>query len=442
MYLKFVIDFLKEVNELQQAKSLLDTFQKYAKTLIQYDELGMLYEKVKAYHSSLQMLEKCLELSTNDMERQSIYANLAKVYNHVNDAEKSLYYSGLILKQKPNDYESLMEQSFSYYLLGNTEKSYEIQSELLKNPHLPENVKKRITFNMGTFEMSKGNFKEGIRNMIFGGKEIGIWKQQNRPYQKWDGNPTNKLILIFAEAGIGDEIINVRFLKELEKRNLKHIWLGGREETVKLFKDNGFNCVSIKDYIPKEECVWCDSMSLPVLLGLDKHELWYGEYLKPKAEYIEKWKKILPEQFVTIKWSGNPYYDQDLHRSVDKDLLTSKLKECNIPIISLQMDEINGNSDLINVDIKSWDDTLAIQHLALLNITSCTSTAHSAGASGAKCVVLPPIATYFPWLNLKEDNTSHWYGKNLKCFPQKKHKHWEETINLAIEELNVSIKQI
>lgn len=437
MHLTQVVNFLRQTDELSTAKVLLDTFAKYSNTVEQYDELGMLYEKCKFYHDSLAMLEKCYAAVYEPQVKKSVRANLAKVYNHLNEPKKSIFYSNLNLEMNPNDFEALMEQSFSYYLLGNYAKSHDIQFELLKKENLPDNVKKRITFNMGSFEMEEGDFKSGLYKMIMGGKEIGLWTPMRSAYKKWDGSQTKKTVLVYAEAGIGDELINVRFMNEFKKRSINAIWIGHRKETNDLFKRNGFKVLSTKDQLdPLEEYVYCEAMTLPILLDIDKTQFWQGSYITPDEKYVEKWRKILPDKFLTVRWSGNPLYDQDLHRSVDCDLLVSSLKELNLPIISLQIDnKYTMKNDLIDVDVENWEDTLAIQHLALGNITSCTSTAHSAGSIDAKNYVLPPICTYYPWLGRVEENRSWWYSKNTKVFVQKKHKSWNEPINKLILQL-------
>ena len=441
MPLTQVVNFLKSTDELTVAKELLNTFAKYSNSLEQYDTLGMLYEKIKAYPQSLDMLNKCLVMAQNPQQLHSIRANLAKVHNHLNNPKQSLFYSDINLSLNPDDYEAEMEQSFSYYLLGNSQKSYEIQTRLINNPAVSEQLKRRITFNMGTFEMQSGNFKVGLRKMIMGGKEIGIWQPINKPYPKWTGANTDSTVLVFAEAGIGDEIINIRFMDEFKKRNIKAIWVDIRPELKELFNSNGFSCITQNEIDPFGDYVYCESMSLPILLDMEREQLWTEPYLQPKAEYIEKWKKILPEKFVTLRWAGNELYDADLARKVDYEQLVTKVGQFNIPLVSLQIDN-NARPDdtrLINVKIESWDDTLAIQHLALLNITSCTSVAHSASASNAKCVVLPPIATYYPWLHLKMDNTSWWYGENTLCFPQRTHNDWTESIDFAVNHLKTLI---
>lgn len=49
MPLNHVINFLNQVDELEEAKSLLSMFVKHSNSLEQFDQLGMLFEKVKAY---------------------------------------------------------------------------------------------------------------------------------------------------------------------------------------------------------------------------------------------------------------------------------------------------------------------------------------------------------------------------------------------------------
>lgn len=442
MHLVAIINFLKQVDELSIAKELLDTFAKYSSELLQFNELGMLYEKVKAYSKSLEMLEKCYSITYEPKSLYAIRSNFAKVYNHLNEPLKSLFYSNLNLEINPLDYEMKMEQSFSYYLYADFDKSWEIQNKLLQDPTLDQEVKDRINFNMGTFDMKNGLFKQGMEKMILGGKHLGIWPPIKKPFEKWNGNYTSKILLVYAEAGIGDQIIHIRFMNELKKRNIKAIWIGGNDDIREVFKYNNYNVLdNDKSLDPFEEYIYTDSTSLSVLLKLDINELWNSSYLQVPIEYIEKWQKILPTSFVTIRWNGNPYYDQNLHRGIPFELLFQTVKSSisdNISIVSLQIDENKIECpELININIENWFDTLAIQFLALTNITSCTSTAHSAGAIGSNCIVLPPICTYYPWINLKENKTSHWYGDNLKVIIQSKWRDWDDPMNMIKQELGV-----
>lgn len=440
MHLVNVIDFLKQTDELKVAKDVLKTFAKYACSLEQYDELGMLFEKIKAYPESLEMLEKCYKNASEPSQLYSIRSNFAKVYNCLNEPLKSLHYSSANLEINPLDINLKLEQSLSYYLYGDHQKSWTIQTNLLNDKTLPKDIQDRINFNIGTFDLNNGLFKQGLKKIIVNGKNIGLWPSIKKPFKKWNGEKTNKTLLVYAEAGIGDQIINVRFMDTLKKQNINAIWIGGDGSIRNVIKFSGYNVMDNDQALKVgDEYVYTDSFSLVPLLDLDLPELWNGTYLKLSADHIEKWKSLLPKKFITIRWSGNPLYEHNLHRNLPFDLLMRQIKKVipsDVSIVSLQVDD-NKHFDekLLHVDIMDWFDTTAIQSLSLLNITSCTSTAHSAGAIGANCVVLPPISTYYPWCCLKENNTSYWYGNNLKVFVQTKWKNWDDPINLVINEL-------
>ena len=439
MHLQEIISFLVFRDELEVARTLLNTFEKYSNSLQHYDELGMLYEKAKDYEKSYEMLNKALPLS-NASQLYGIRANMAKILNHMNRPHKSLEFSTYNLQTNPEDLNTVMEISFSHYLMGDKEKSYQIQSDLLTKD-IDDDIKERIMYNMGTFMMERGKFKEGIRNMILGGRGLGIWPPVKRPYPKWDGEDTTKTLVIYGEAGIGDEIINVRFMNYLKKRNINAIWVGLRSDLCEVFNYSGIKAIHSSVRLdPMEEYVYLEAMSLPIYLELDETQLWNGPYLKPKDQYIEKWSKILPKDFITLRWKGNPYYDQDLHRFIDKDIMVDKFSKLDIPMVSLQIDFKNQDQRLIDVDVETWEDTFAIQHLAKYNITSCTSTAHSAASMDVKTIILPPIATYYPWLTMRDKTHSYWYGENTNLFFQTKHLNWDDSVGQAYDFILKDIK--
>lgn len=435
MHLREVVKFLCHHDEYEVSESLLDTFYNYSSMLEQYDELAELYHNSKKYLKAIKLLHICLNMAGNSEQAYKIRSNLAKVYNIANLPEESLKFSNLNLEDQPDNLETIMEISFSYYTMGQKEKSYEIQKNLLKEEKLSDSLKKRIMYNMGTFYMQQGKFKEGIRNMIMGGRGLSIWPHLKKPFKKWDGEFTKNRLLIFGESGIGDEFINIRFVKKLNEMGYNTMYVSLRKDLSEIFNKNNIRSVSSENYLdPTEENIeYVEAMSLPLFLELDKDELWDGSYINPDPVYVEKWKKILPEKFITLRWKGNPYYDQDLHRFIDKDEMVECFKKLNLPIVSLQVDDKSEDSRLIQPDIKSWHDTLAIQYLAAYNITSCTSTAHSASAMGAKTLVLPPIATYYIWLDLRDKYYSRWYGENTTVIAQKDYKSWNDTLVEAFE---------
>lgn len=429
-----VVEFLSKKDELKAAKTLLDAFSRHSYILPQFDELGMLYKKVKAYPESLEMIKKCEKCIDDPKQILQVYSNYAKVYCNMNCPDEAIHYTNMILDVFPNDQDALMENAFAHYLKNDTQKSYEIQKSLLESSIL-EDTRKRLLFNMGTFDIMHGHFKSGIKKLVTIGRDIKIYPTISSKFPRWNGNlDTKSKVAVYAESGIGDEIINIRFMKRFQKHGIEAVYVGFREDLVNVFIRNGFNAV-LGDKDLSGDYVMCETMSLPYLLDIDEDDLWHGPYLQPDPKYIEKWKTKLPEKFMTVRWSGNPYYDHDLHRVIDSKNMIDTFSKYNIPLVSLQIDEKNIDPRLLVPEIESWEDTLAIQYLAWMNITSCTSTGHSASAMNVPCIVMPPIATYYTWLHLKEDKSSWWYSNNTRIYRQEKHKDWSGSFTLACEHI-------
>lgn len=416
-----VVFSCKKNNKLEEAKVFLDIASKHCHDLYNLDRIAYLQNEIKDYTGSVENLKKCLSYVPNNETKQAIRANLAKMYNHLNDPLRSLAFSKLNANER-FDYDTLMEMSFSYYLIGDYKQSEKMMRELVTHKDLPDNVRGRVEYNLGSYDIERGDFKKGLRGFIDVGHKIGIWHNRYvSDIPVWNGESIKgKTILIHAEGGIGDEIINVRFVKNLKQMGSNPIWVTNNKDLKDVFNRNDIKTVMFGEPIDLSNSVQIMAMYLPIILDLDKDQIWNGAYLKPSEEYIEKWKKLLPEgKKLALKWSGNPFYDQDLHRSISFD----KIKQIQYDgtKVNLQLEPELYQNDMFNAGehISSIEDTLALLWLCDDFITSCTSVAHMNGAMGKKGIVCPPIACYYVWLG-----DAKWYGDCMKVVRQKQHKDW------------------
>jgi tetratricopeptide (TPR) repeat protein len=425
--LGFVIEFLKNTDELKAGSELLKVFRRYSNNIDQFDQLGMYFNEMKDYHSALECAQRALELSTNEGQRYATRSNLAKLYNHTNDPEISMQYSKQNLAVNPRDYEAKMEMIFSHYLSGDFATSHQEIKNLLQDPMVPDDIRLRCEFNLGSYLIDEGEFKQGILNFIDVGHRIGIWKKYDLPLTQWYGEVIpGKTVAIIAEGGIGDEVINIRFMENIKKLGMYPVFVTGRKNTAELFRKNGFNTVSSIREVPSD-ALGIKSMYLPIALDLDKNELWNGPYLKPDPAYIEKWKKLLPSgRKIAIRWAGNMYYDQDLHRTVPLERYNEVLdfSRDDITFVSVQKDGYEGIENYPKVfdaapHLEDLDDLLACLSLMDYTISSCTSVSHVCSAAGFPITVCPPIATYYTWLG-----DSKWYGDNCTILRQRKWRDW------------------
>ena len=435
-----IIKFLKEKDELDAAKILLDTMAKYASSIEEYDTLGRLYHDIKEYNFARKWAEMALSIAKTPESLYACRANLAKLCNHMNDPEKALFYLKINERINPNNPEILLEQVFSFFLLNQKDESEKILRVLAQRDDIDENVRNRVNFNLGTYDLYKGKFQEGLRGFILTGKEIDITKKRSLPFKQWEGGiiPGQKL-LIAAEAGIGDEIINFRFCKQLREFGMEPIWMtAGRPDLANVFSKNGTRSYSnLQEVVENEgqELMWCYSMALPIYLDVQPDNLWDGPYLTADSEYVEKHAPLFShtahKKKIGVRWSGNSRYEQDLHRVLDAERIFNLLPRDKASIYSLQRDE---NTEILNdypeiVDLQSsmqtYSDTLGIMsHLDLI-ITSCTSVAHAALAMGKKVIVMVPISAYYTWAST-HDQTSIWYGDNVTVLRQTDHQNWDK----------------
>lgn len=418
----------KSQGNLNEAKAFLSTAAKYSFNIEQLDEIGYLQSEVKDYHGSVNTCKKML--SNPNLQEQakfSVRANLAKVFNHLNEPELSLQQSQENAKTQLT-YDTLMEASFSHYLLGDYKTSESMMRQLAAQPDLPEAIRNRVLYNLGSYDIEAGHFKQGLRGFIGVGHDIGIWKYSGfEGIMKWEGQiEPGKTILIHAEGGIGDEIIGIRFMQNIEQLGMKPVWLTDRLDIQTILRRHGFESCAPD----RSNCFQILAMFLPIVLNLDKSEVWNGPYLTASKDFVEKWKALLPERFMAVKWTGNPHYEQDLHRSVPLELIEGL--DFDGEKVNLQLEPENQGKDwLFDVKINNLEDTLAILELSDMVVTSCTSIAHLAGALGKRAVVCPPIACYYTWLG-----GGGWYGNNLTVVRQTKHRSWSDVFETVQEQVN------
>lgn len=423
--LDHVITVCKAKNRTEDAKAFLKIAADNCMDLALMDRVAFLQSELKDYHACVDSLRSCLNMAQDQDSKFAIRANMAKMLNHLNEPMMSLAYSKLNQSDR-FDYDTLMEMSFSYYLMGDYAQSESMMRDLVTHSDLPQDVRGRVEYNLGSYDIERGDFKKGVKGFIDVGHKIKIWHTRyisNVPV--WNGEDIRgKTVVIHAEGGIGDELINVRFVNNIKQLGGTPIWITNNKDLHTVFNRNHIDTrLSVGD-IDITNAVQCMAMYLPVLLNLDVDQLWSGPYLTPSDDYIEKWKKLLPSgKKLAVKWSGNPFYDQDLHRSIPVEHIK------NIPYngikINLQMEPELHQPDMFNAsnDITTVEDTLAILSLCDDLVTSCTSIAHMNGALGKNGIVCPPIACYYVWLGAQ--GFSHWYDKSLRVVRQTKHRDWK-----------------
>ena len=439
--IKEFVDVLVNLGEKETAINLLKTLGKHSKTLEQNDLIAQTFFNLKCYKESLFFSEQCLKLCVSKEQEYNCKLNHCNVLLHAYEPEKALEGLNFLEKINPNDSDIQLKKAYGLFLVGKRDEAESILKYQLKNPKNTLKIKNEIEFNLGTYELYRDNLQEGLKKFLIGGRKINLWKKPQLPFKYWNGEEiANKTLVVRAEAGIGDEIINVRFMRHLEEKNINPIWYTDNEEMCKIFNRNGYKSInSIKNLI-HNNIYWCHSMDLPILLNLKQEDLWKGPYLKCDNNLKSSIRKT-DKLKIGLRWQGNPEYANDLHRSIPLKQIMSSLQNLDADFYSLQRDtgleELEDFTEIVPLhknSLKTFEQTMReIDDLDIV-ISSCTSIVHAAASMGKKVFVLTPMSSYYLWCHSTKQ--SPWYGDNVTVLRQTKPRYWDEPLKELEKHMN------
>ena len=435
----YVVKSLISKEKHEQAHQLLDFFAEHATTLADFDALGE--AALKAQHHKLRL--RCAEYTyTHSTTSEQLYnsrENLYKTYNALNYPEKALFYIDLNLKIKPNDPDTLMNKAFNLALMNQRDQAESLISTVSATN---EKLAESIEYSLAGKLLREGNTAKGINGFISTFKPKNNLFEDTLKLKFWDGGiQPGKTIVINGEGGVGDEIINIRFLDYLKRMGMRPIlyssWHMYRPDTVDLFRRHGHDVVTNHLFF-KKDYLWTHMMSLPGYLELTEKEIWEGPYLNPLRQ--EKNRINDSRLKIGIKCNGNPYFEQDVYRSIPMVQLVGSLpKDASI----YYFDKVKTHPGTISLKDKlnTWEDTLDYIDQMDIIVSSCTSLVHAAGAIGKTTIVITPIAEYYTWTSMrKKDNRTVWYGENFYNFKQTKVRSWVEPLQQVTNFFNNGMK--
>lgn len=448
-----VVDFLEKTNNDKLASEVIDAYAARSSSIEQINLLAKLYMDIRNIAKAEEFSLKVLGLARSPDEIYSARANLGKLYNHINEPEKSLFQIKLNRIVRPNDPDVLLEMVFSLYLLGRKQEAEDILRELKANEeNLADHHRDIVDFNLGTYDLEHGKFTQGLQGFMLAGRRLKIWLDDVKlPFKFWDGGifPGKTLILYADGGGIGDEMLLIRFMDTLKDAGFEPVYYTSRRDLAQIFNRCGYRTVTSLEGLPADS-LWTYYMQVPIYLRSTPESVINSKYLFPSADAKYKWQGVKENKKLKIgvRWQGNAKNERDLHRKVPLDgvmaALHSVFDPAEVDYYSLQLGD--GEEDIVNypelIDvtskIHSYDDTLALLENLDLVVTSCTSVLHASAIVGTKTLGLIPISAYFTWVSpVSEDRdprSSIWYPDNLLLFKQDTTKNWDTPLaNLTLE---------
>ena len=302
----------------------------------------------------------------------------------------NFYQGGEFWNDKPEPEKEKLPITYQHDALmaGDFEKSKRLA--YLNLSHYPDDSD--ICFNAGWAKLSDDDVEDGYF-LLDKGRETLVWGDPHcgSTMPLWDGEE-NATVLLRLERGLGDQIHQVRYARDLKKLGCTVIVscqpplaeILRYAEGVDVVVQHEAACGVLHDfYLP--------AMSAPIQLGYQSSADIDG------SPYIPASANIVPHR-VGLRWSGLPAYEHQTKRLFPHELLFNVMKN-RAYCINLQRDE--GEEfcpDWVEkVDLSTWTATAAAISSCEMVVTSCTAIAHLAGAMGVPTMIIVPIVPYYLW---------------------------------------------
>ncbi|MCM2324694.1 MAG: hypothetical protein NDJ90_15655 [Oligoflexia bacterium] len=331
-----------------------------------------------------------------------------------------------MLLEKP-----LLDQQVEAGLRGDFKRGWELAEELARlSPAC-----NRAKFNRAWYEMMRGDLLKGLQLL-----DAGRWERAfgdrplptDKPIWK-DQDLRDKHLLLCAEGGYGDEIINVRFARDFAARGARVIATCDPSLSSVFARIPGVAAVVNHKAAPEVfHDYWVPAMSAARVLEHTYGTLSGEPYLSVDPDHRAKWSTYFERRFqgaprarIGLRFYGNPKFEHEQHRRFPVQGLIDAIE--GRPFVNLQKEETD-------LPMETWEDTLAIIDQLDLVITSCTSVAHASAALGKETWVIVPILPYYIWA-LPGDR-SPWY-RSVRLFRQGKFGEWQD----VFEAIQTSLKE-
>jgi tetratricopeptide (TPR) repeat protein len=270
------------------------------------------------------------------------------------------------------------------------------------------------------------------------------------PFPEWRGEPlASKRILIYAEQGLGDEIMFASCVPDVLKR-AAHVVIESNTRLAPLFM-RSFPQAAVHGANKDDDHAWLQALpqvdfqiaigSLPLhFRGTRAAFSANAGYLIADGARIERWRTRLAASGkrlrVGIAWRGGSLRTRRLTRSLTLEYWQPLLMQSDVDFVSLQygpaVDDLAQLRDRHSVTVRSFGDEFAdIDELAAaiaaldLVISVDNTVAHLAGALGRPVWVLLPFAP--EWRYLRSGDTMPWYP-SARLFRQTRPREWESVL--------------
>ena len=411
--------------------------------------LGIIARKQLKYNLAITYYRRAIELDANFA---TAHNNLANVLTLIGRFDEALSHTQTALEYEPTNADAWNNQGFAYTMLGEFDRANaSLEQAIHLNPDLAV-----ANFNLAANRLRDGNYLEGWDKyewrLRLNGQNPHIDPRKIRLPSLTELK--NSHILLIAEQGMGDFLQFVRFAKILYEQNIR-ITASCDERLIPLISHlPWFNELIPRDAKPPNCDYAIPMMSLARLLGITPENIpLETPYLGVPKRLTDSWRAKLPKDknlLIGITWFGNPDNPVNILRSPPLENFSMLADIPGTRLVSLQtgpavQDLLDRRERLNPLDLGTFEaqktltfsfpDTAAILLNLDVFITSCTVTAHLAGALGIPTWLVLSHVSDWRWGTTEV--SSRWYP-SVRLFRQQTSGDWPSAfaaVRLALEDL-------
>jgi tetratricopeptide (TPR) repeat protein len=349
-----------------------------------------------------------------------------------------------MLADKPDHVPAIAAMAFVLDAEGNLQAAQTYAREALQRD--PDNISAH--HNLGLTLLKLGRYEEGWQHYEWR-KELEQFAAAylRFPFPEWTGeNLAGKAVLVYAEQGLGDEIMFASCLPELLRRGAK-VFIECEPRLGELF-ERSFPACTVFARVRTQANAWVKSLDpqpdwqIPIA-SLGRHFRRdrsdfppHSGYLRADPAKLERWRSWLkalgPGVKIGLSWRGGLAKTGRERRSLELAEVESLLKMDGVRFVSLQYgrvsDELARLERLrgihvphIQEAIDDYDECAGLIGALDCVVSVCTSVVHLTGALGRPALVLAP---YSPeWRYGFAGDTMPWYP-SVKVFRQSRQGEW------------------
>lgn len=438
-----LLDYANELHNKNLFSQAIDVLEESIKFLPKneaaYLNLMRLYIHEKKYLKVKEKYECLKRINPKNENMYFLYANSLfdqRDFQTAND----LYGEAILLK--PDFIECHFHQALCYEFIGNTRRALEKYDDCSKiNPNYA-----LALFNKSQLLLASNNFKEGwvlYRYRWKSKKNIDRYlfdplKELNK------SNFINNKILVWAEQGIGDQILFSSLLDDF-KSMTRELIVSLDERLIPIYKRSyqDIKFVSLKEALAQNYDYHCPLGNLGSFTrtNLDDFKKQKKQFLISDKQKNKYYLELIQTKkpICGISWtSKNEFYGDSKSISIDdigEYLVNEKTKYVNLEYVDDKV-QIETAIKKYNIDIYNAYEVDKYNDLdSLASLISCCDyivtisnvTAHFAGALGIKTILLVPYSYGKLWY-WSDEIESKWYP-SIKIFRQIKPSNWAETLD-------------